>query len=84
MAKNVMGTMGEVVLDRETLLALRIVEATGLSRSEAIRASILGHAAWLREPSALATEVAGLHASRADRQDMEAVAADMDALRGLW
>lgn len=73
-----------VRLDDETLVALRIVEATGLSRSEAIRASILGQAARLRERSAIAAEAADLHADEADRREMQAVALDMEALDGPW
>lgn len=70
-----------VRLDDETLRALRIVEATGLSRSEAIRASILGQAARLRMRSSLAAEAAALEADDADREEMRAVAAMMEALR---
>lgn len=70
-----------VRLDDETLVALRIVEATGLSKSDAIRASILGQAARLRMRSSLAVEAAALEADDADREEMRAVAAMMEALR---
>ena len=70
-----------VRLDDDAIRALRIVEATGLSRSDAIRVSILGQAARLREPSSLAAEAAALEANEADREEMRAVAAMMEDLR---
>jgi hypothetical protein len=73
-----------VRLDDDALRALRIVEATGLSRSEAIRVSILGQAARLREPASIAAEVAAAEADEADRLEMQAVAAIMEAGRAPW
>jgi hypothetical protein len=70
-----------VRLDDDALRALRIVEATGLSRSDAIRASILGQAARLRQRESLAAEVAALRASEADRAEMQAVAELMESAR---
>jgi hypothetical protein len=70
-----------VRLDDEALRALRIVEATGLSRSDAIRASILGQAARLRQRESLAAEVAALRASEADRAEMQAVTELMESGR---
>lgn len=70
-----------VRLDDEALRALRIVEATGLSRSDAIRASILGQADRLRQRSSLAAEVAALRASEADRAEMQRVAELMESAR---
>ena len=83
-ARDTMTCMARAIsvrLDDEALRALRIVEATGLSRSDAIRASILGQAARLREPASLAAEAAALEANEADREEMRAVAAMMEALR---
>ena len=71
-----------VRLDDDVLHALRIVEATGMSRSDAILASILGEAARLRERSSLAAEAAALHSDEADRREMRSVAEMMGALRG--
>ena len=73
-----------VRLDDEAIVALRIIEATGLSRSDAIRTAILGEAARLREPASLASEVAALQASEADRREMEIVASIMEDGRGPW
>lgn len=73
-----------VRLDDEALVALRIVEAAGLSRSDAIRASILGQAARLRARSALAAESRALHASEVDRREMQAIADAMESLDGPW
>jgi antitoxin component of RelBE/YafQ-DinJ toxin-antitoxin module len=71
-----------VRLDDEVLRALRIVEATGVSRSDAIRASILGQAERLRQRSSLAAEAAALHADKADRREMATVAEMMESGRG--
>lgn len=73
-----------VRLDDDVIRALRLIEATGLSQSEAIRAAILGQAARLRERSSLAAEVAALHANEADRREMEVVASIMEAGRAPW
>lgn len=73
-----------VRLDDDASRALRIIEATGLSQSEAIRVAILGQAARLRERSALVAEVAALRASEADRREMETVASIMEASRAPW
>jgi len=70
-----------VRLDDETLRALRQLEAAGLSRSEAIRRSIIDSAARLQRGKALADEVAALEADEADRHEMLAVAALMENLR---
>jgi hypothetical protein len=69
-----------VRLDDEALRALRQLEASGLSRSEAIRRPILDSAARMRR-QALANDVAALQADEADRQEMLEVAALMESLR---
>jgi mRNA-degrading endonuclease toxin of MazEF toxin-antitoxin module len=56
-----------VRLDAEALRALAQLEATGLSRSEAIRRAILESAARLQRRAALAAEVAALEADEDDR-----------------
>ncbi len=68
-------------LDDEALRALNQLEATGLSRSEAIRRAIIDSAARLQRRKALAQEVAALEADEADRQEMLEVAAVMESLR---
>lgn len=52
-----------------------------MSRSEAIRKSILDAAAALRRPEALRAEIAALEADEADRREMVEVASLMESLR---
>jgi predicted transcriptional regulator len=70
-----------VRLDPEALRALAQIEATGLSRSEAIRKAILDSAARLRRRAALAAEVAALEADEDDRREMLEVADFMESMR---
>jgi len=70
-----------VRLDAETLQALAQLEATGLSRSEAIRRAILDSAARLHRRAALAAEVAALEADEDDRREMLEIAAVMEIMR---
>ena len=70
-----------VRLDARTLQALAQLEATGLSRSEAIRRAILDSAARLQRRAALAAEVAALEADEDDRREMLEVAAVMEIMR---
>ena len=70
-----------VRLDAETLRALARLEATGLSRSEAIRRAILDSAGRLHRRAALAAEVAALEADEDDRREMVEVAAVMEIMR---
>jgi hypothetical protein len=68
-------------LDDEADKALRTLEATGMSQSEAIRAALVGEVRHLRRSKELAAEVASLEADDADREEMLAVADLMEALR---
>jgi len=70
-----------VRLDPEALRALAQLEATGVSRSEAIRRAILDSAARLQRRAALAAEAAALEADEADRRKMLEVAALMESMR---
>ncbi len=70
-----------VRLDDAALRALRALEATGLSRSEAIRAALVEAAGRLNDERALAAEVAALEADADDRAEMLAVAEVMEGLR---
>jgi Arc/MetJ-type ribon-helix-helix transcriptional regulator len=70
-----------VRLDDEAERALRALEASGMSASEAIRTSIVASAERLRRGRALAAEVAALEADELDREEMLAVAALMESLR---
>lgn len=77
-------TMAQAVsvrLDDEALQALGQLEATGLSRSEAIRKALVEAASRLQDMNALASEVAALEADEEDRQEMLAVADLMESLR---
>ena len=70
-----------VRLDNEALRALGQLEATGMTRSEAIRAALVVAASRLRDKEALAAEVATLEADEDDRAEMLAVADLMESLR---
>lgn len=76
--------MAEVIsvrLDEEAGQALRVLEATGLSRSQAIRSALVRAAHAMRRRDELAAEVAQLEADDGDRSEMLAVAALMESLR---
>ncbi len=70
-----------VRLDDEADRALRVLEASGLSRSDAVRTALIAAAGRLRERSALAAETAALDADEHDREEMLAVADLMESLR---
>jgi len=70
-----------VRLDPEAMRALAQLEATGVSRSEAIRGAIVDSARRLRRRAALAAEVAALEADQDDRREMLEVAAFMESMR---
>lgn len=82
--RDTIGPMGiaiSVRLDDDAFAALRVLEASGLTRSEAIRRSLLQGAARLRRADALRAEAAELDADADDRAELAAVAALMDDLR---
>ena len=70
-----------VRLDPAAMKALAQLEATGVSRSEAIRGAIVDSAGRLRRRDALAAEVAALEADEDDRREMLEVAAFMESMR---
>ncbi|MEA3502742.1 MAG: ribbon-helix-helix protein, CopG family [Actinomycetota bacterium] len=70
-----------VRLDEKAIRALRMMEATGMTRSEAIRAALVEAAARLNDKQALAAEVAALEANAEDRAEMLVVADLMESLR---
>lgn len=70
-----------VRLDDEVRRALKTLEDSGMTRSEAIRKSILDAASALRRHEALRAEVAALEADDEDRREMHEVAALMESLR---
>lgn len=70
-----------VRLDDEVQRALNKLQASGMSRSEAIRKAILDAAASLRRKEALRAEMVALDADERDRQEMLEVASLMESLR---
>jgi antitoxin component of RelBE/YafQ-DinJ toxin-antitoxin module len=76
-----MATAISVRLDDEAHRALRVLEASGLSTSEAIRSSLIESAQKVRRRSELAKEVAALEADEEDRAEMLSVAAMMESMR---
>jgi Arc/MetJ-type ribon-helix-helix transcriptional regulator len=76
-----MTTAISVRLDDEARRALERLEATGLSRSDAIRRALVAAADRLDRRQALAAEVAVLEADESDRNEMLTVAALMESLR---
>jgi Arc/MetJ-type ribon-helix-helix transcriptional regulator len=70
-----------VRLDEDAQRALHALEASGLSRSEAIRQSLLASAERLHRRRELAAEVAKLEADETDQAEMHAVAELMETLR---
>lgn len=70
-----------VRLDEKALHALGQLEATGMTRSEAIRSALVETAARRQDKQTLAAEVAGLEADADDRAEMQAVVDIMESLR---
>ena len=70
-----------VRLDEEAQRALARLEASGMTRSEAIRRALVDSAARIERRKALAAEVAALEADEVDRREMLEVAALMESLR---
>ncbi len=70
-----------VRLDDDALRALAQLEATGMTRSAAIRTALVDAASRLRDMGALAVEAAALEADEDDRTEMRAVADIMESLR---
>jgi antitoxin component of RelBE/YafQ-DinJ toxin-antitoxin module len=70
-----------VRLDDDAERALRMLEATGLTRSEAIRTSLLASAERMRRRHEVAREAAALETDDADRAEMFAVASMMESMR---
>ena len=70
-----------VRLNDQASRALRALEASGMSRSEAIRSALVDSARRLRQSAELAEEVAELEADEIDRAEMSSVAQLMESLR---
>lgn len=70
-----------VRLDDQAATALRMLKATGLSRSEAIRSALVASANRLGRRDSLTTEVTALEVDDTDRAEMLEVAELMASLR---
>lgn len=79
-----MGDMISVRLDEEARRALAELEATGLSRSDAVRRGLIAAAQRLRDRQRLIDEVADLATDEADRAEAAQVATMMEDLRAPW
>lgn len=79
--------MGETIsvrLDDDAERALAELEATGLSRSEAVRAGLQAAAARLRDRQRVAAEARALSESDEDLAEAAAVREMMEDLRAPW
>ncbi len=76
-----MGDLISVRLDEDARRALAELEATGISRSEAVRRGLVAAAQRLRDRQRLIDEVAALADDEQDRAEAAAVAAMMEDLR---
>ncbi|WP_052669060.1 hypothetical protein [Nitriliruptor alkaliphilus] len=79
-----MSDLISVRLDADARRALAELEATGLSRSEAVRRGLVVAAERLRDRQRLRDEVAGLATDEADLAEAAEVAAMMEDLRAPW
>jgi Arc/MetJ-type ribon-helix-helix transcriptional regulator len=79
-----MSDLISVRLDDDARRALAELEATGLSRSEAVRRGLVVAAERLRDRQRLIDEVAELADDETDRAEATAVAAMMEDLRAPW
>ena len=70
-----------VRLDDDAERALRMLEASGLTLSEAIRSSLLASAERLNRRRVLVAEAAALEADDEDRAEMLSVASLMESMR---
>ena len=71
-------------LDEDAQRALAELEATGLSRTEAVRLGLLTAARQLRDRARLEAEVDALAADEEDVAEARRVAAMMEDLRDPW
>lgn len=81
------GVMGETIsvrLDDDAERALAELEATGLSRSEAVRAGLQAAAARLRDRRHVAAEARALSESNEDVAEAAVVRQMMEDLRAPW
>ncbi|MEX2587656.1 MAG: hypothetical protein WD602_06635 [Actinomycetota bacterium] len=73
-----------VRLDEDAQRALAELEATGMSRSEAVREGLEAAAQRLRDRRRLTAEATALTQDEADRTEIAAVNEMMEELRAPW
>jgi predicted transcriptional regulator len=73
-----------VRLDDDALRALARLEASGLTRSQAIRSALIETADRRQRTAALRDEAAAVAADADDRREMAEVASLMEDLRDPW
>ena len=78
---HAVGKAISIRLDDQAERALSRLEASGMTRSEAIRRALVESAQKLRRRQEIAAEVAALEADEVDRREMSEVAALMERLR---
>lgn len=76
--------MVSVRLDDEASRALAELEASGLSRSDAVRLGLVAAAKRLRDREQLAAIATALAADEGDRAEAAAVSEMMEDLRAPW
>jgi Arc/MetJ-type ribon-helix-helix transcriptional regulator len=79
-----MTDLNSVRLGDDARRALAELEATSLSRSEAVRRGLVVAAQRIRDRQRLIEEVADLAADQADRAEAAEIAAMMEDLRAPW
>lgn len=73
-----------VRLDDEAVSALRLLENSGMSRSDAIRHALVSTAKRAQENDALRREVEALAANEEDRREMALILEHMEELSEPW
>jgi hypothetical protein len=73
-----------VRLDDDALRALARLEASGLTRSQAIRDALIETADRRQRAAALRAEAAAIAGDADDQREMAEVARDMEDLRDPW
>jgi Arc/MetJ-type ribon-helix-helix transcriptional regulator len=73
-----------VRLDDEAVSALRVLENSGLSRSDAIRHALVSTARRASEREALRREVEAVAANEEDRREMALILEHMEELSEPW
>jgi hypothetical protein len=71
-------------LDTDSEAALSALRAEGMNDSQAVRLALVEARAHRRRRASLREEAARLAADTADRRELAALAADLDALSPAW